>query len=41
MKKQDITYEYKLTELRLAISHPNNKRMVFVLLEGKTDIKLF
>ncbi|NJD78626.1 MAG: DUF4435 domain-containing protein [Candidatus Methanoperedens sp.] len=41
MRKQDITYEYKLTELLLDISHPNNKGIVFVLLEGESDIRLF
>ncbi|MCD4843116.1 MAG: DUF4435 domain-containing protein [Methanosarcinales archaeon] len=41
MKKQDITYQDKLDELLLDISHPNSKGIVFVLLEGKSDIKLF
>lgn len=41
MKKQDITYQDKLNELRLDISHPNNKGIVFVLLEGDSDIRLF
>ncbi len=41
MKKQDITYEYKLTELKLDLSHPNNKGIVFVFLEGESDIRLF
>jgi hypothetical protein len=41
MRKQDITYEYKLTELLLDISHPNNKGIVFVLLEGESDVRLF
>ena len=31
----------KLVEIRLLISHPQNKDKVFVLLEGRTDIKLF
>ena len=41
MKKQDITYQDKLNELLLDISHPNSKGIVFILLEGKSDIKLF
>jgi hypothetical protein len=41
MKKQDITYQDKLNELRLDISHPNNVGTVFVLLEGESDIRLF
>jgi len=41
MKKQDITYQDKLDELLLDISHPNSKGFVFVLLEGESDIKLF
>lgn len=41
MRKQDITYQDKLNELRLDISHPNNKGMAFVLLEGESDIRLF
>ncbi len=41
MKKQDITYQDKLNELQLDISHPNNKGIVFVLLEGESDIRLF
>jgi len=31
----------KLVEIRLSITHPQNTNKVFVLLEGKTDIKLF
>lgn len=41
MKQDDITYKKKLGDLRLEIVHPNNKRMNFVLVEGKSDIKLF
>ncbi len=41
MKKQDITYQEKLNELRLDISHPNSKGFVFVFLEGESDIRLF
>ena len=41
MKKKDITYQDKINELRLDISHPNNMDSVFVFLEGKSDIKLF
>lgn len=41
MKKQDITYQEKLNELLLDISHPNNMGIVFVFLEGESDIKLF
>jgi hypothetical protein len=41
MKKKDITYQEKLNELRLDISHPNNKGIAFVFLEGDSDIRLF
>jgi Protein of unknown function (DUF4435) len=41
MKKEDITPESKITELRLDISHPRSKGKVFVLLEGESDIKLY
>lgn len=41
MKKGDISYQEKLNELRLDISHPNSKGMSFILVEGETDIKLF
>lgn len=41
MKRQDITYQDKLNELRLDILHPNNKGIVFVLLEGESDIRFF
>jgi hypothetical protein len=41
MIKQDITYQEKLNELRLDISHPNSNGKVFVLVEGESDIRLF
>ncbi|MES2589195.1 MAG: DUF4435 domain-containing protein [Bacteroidota bacterium] len=41
MKKQDITYQDKLNELKLDLSHPNSNGICFVLLEGETDIRLF
>ena len=41
MRQQDVTYQDKLDELRLDISHPNSRGIVFVLLEGETDIRLF
>lgn len=41
MNQSDVTYAEKLNELRLDISHPRNERMVFVLLEGQSDIRLF
>jgi hypothetical protein len=41
MKRQDITYQDKLNELRLDLSHPNSDGICFVLLEGETDIRLF
>lgn len=41
MRRQDITFQDKLNELRLDISHPNSKGIVFVLLEGESDIKFF
>src|SRR5580693_6880159 len=41
MRKQDITYQDKLNELKLDISHPNSIGKVFVLLEGESDVRLF
>jgi predicted nuclease of predicted toxin-antitoxin system len=41
MKRTDITYQDKLGELILDISHPNNNGINFVLVEGKSDIRLF
>ena len=41
MKRQDITYQDKLNELRLDISHPNNRGLAFIFVEGETDIRLF
>lgn len=41
MEKEDVTYQYKLNELKLDISHPNSKGINFVLVEGKSDIRLF
>lgn len=41
MRKQDITYQDKLIELRLDISHPYCKGKAFVLLEGESDLKFY
>lgn len=41
MNKADITYQDKLNELRLDISHPNSSGINFVFVEGDTDIRLF
>lgn len=41
MRQNDITYQDKLNELRLDISHPNSKEVVFVFVEGDSDIRLF
>lgn len=41
MTKRDITYQDKLNELRMDIKHPNNDGVVFVLVEGETDIRLY
>jgi hypothetical protein len=41
MKKQDITYQDKINELRLDISHPNTRGVTLILVEGETDIRLF
>jgi hypothetical protein len=41
MIKSDITYQDKLNELRLDISHPNNNGINFIFVEGETDIRLF
>jgi hypothetical protein len=41
MIKSDITYQDKLNELRLDISHPNSNGINFIFVEGETDIRLF
>lgn len=41
MTKSDITFQEKLNELRLDISHPKSTGVNFVLLEGDSDIRLF
>ena len=41
MTKNDITYQEKLDELKLHLSHPNSYGRVFILVEGDTDIRLF
>ena len=41
MNRRDITYQEKLTELRLDISHPNSQGINFVLVEGESDIRIF
>ena len=41
LKDEASNLETKLVEIRLLIKHPQNKNKVFILLEGKTDIKLF
>jgi Protein of unknown function (DUF4435) len=41
MRKEDITPESKITELRLDISNPKSIGKVFVLLEGESDVKLY
>jgi hypothetical protein len=41
MTKSDITFQDKLNELRLDLTHPNSAGVSFVLVEGSSDIKLF
>ena len=41
MKQQDITYQDYLNGLLFDIQNPKSKSLVFVLLEGESDIKLF
>jgi len=41
MTRQDITYQDKLNELRLDITHPNSLGVNFILVEGDSDIRLF
>lgn len=41
LKDEASNLKAKLVEIRLSIKHPQNKDKVFILLEGKTDIKLF
>ena len=41
MNQQHITYQDKLSELILDISHQNNREITFIFVEGVSDIKLF
>lgn len=41
MRKEDITYQDKLNELRLDVAHPNSQGLNFIFVEGKSDIQLF
>jgi len=41
MRKQDITYQDKIDELMLDMSHPNNHGQIFIFVEGESDIRLF
>jgi Protein of unknown function (DUF4435) len=41
MKQNDLTFEGKMTELRMEIPHPNNRNKVFLLLEGDSDVRLY
>lgn len=39
--ENNVTYQYKFDELRLAVTHPNNKKITFILVEGITDERLY
>ena len=41
MTRRDISYQDKLNELRLDISHPNSQGINFIFVEGESDIRLF
>jgi hypothetical protein len=41
MKREDVTFQDKINELRLDIRHPNNRGICFVFVEGDTDIRLY
>lgn len=41
MTKEDVTYQDKLNELRLDVTHPNSSGINFIFVEGDSDIKLF
>ncbi len=41
LREEANNLELKLNEIRLSIRHLSNRNKVFILLEGKTDIKLF
>jgi Protein of unknown function (DUF4435) len=41
MRKSDYTPSDKLTELRLDMSHPKSKGIVFILLEGDSDVRFY
>lgn len=41
MNKSSITYQEKINELRLDISHPNSRGINFVFVEGDTDIRVY
>lgn len=41
MKKEDVTYETKMGELRLDFKNPNSNGINFIFLEGVSDVRLF
>lgn len=41
MNKGDVTYQDKLNELKLDVAHPHSSSVNFILVEGKSDIRLF
>ena len=41
MTRQDVTFQDKINELRLDITHPNSLGINFILVEGGSDIRLF
>jgi len=41
MTRHDVTYQDKLNELRLDVSHPNSLGVNYILVEGESDIRLF
>jgi hypothetical protein len=41
MREADITYQYKLDELRMHIRHPLSAERVFIFVEGDSDIRFF
>lgn len=41
MRKENLSYQDKINELRLDFTHPKSKDKVFVLLEGDSDVRLY
>ncbi|MES2829463.1 MAG: DUF4435 domain-containing protein [Bacteroidota bacterium] len=41
MTRKDVSYQEKLNELMLDVSHPSSAGITYILVEGETDIRFF